>query len=51
MFPWIRIAVPEAVRNSTVRKLCSSVPILSFAFPDVRAGGIIGDTNGPPGDN
>ena len=51
MLPWMRIAVPEAVRNSIVRKLCSSAPALPFAFPGVRAGGIIGDTNGPPGVN
>lgn len=51
MLPWIRIAVPEAVRSSIVRKLCSSVTALHFAFPDVRAGDIIGDMNGPPGES
>ncbi len=50
MFPWIRIAVPDAVRSSIVRKLCSAVPSLPFALPRVRSGGIIGDMNGPPGE-
>ena len=51
MLPWIRIAVPEAMRSSIVRKPCSSVKALPFAFPGVRAGDIIGDMNGPPGES
>ena len=50
---WMRIIVPAAVRISTVRKLSelSNGPVLTFVFPEVLAGGIIGETNSPPGRN
>ena len=53
MLPWMRIIVPAEVRISTVRKLSvlSTVPVLDFAFPEVLAGGIMGETNSPPGRN
>ena len=42
-----------AVRISTVRKLSlfSTDPVFALAFPEVLAGGIIGETNSPPGRN